>query len=348
MISLYDIQGLLELYDIGDVEQISHARRGFVNETAFVTTTQGRFVVRRSHRRMKEATHRYRHRLISWLVEHDFPAPDVIPARNGETLIACDGRFFEVRTFCEGKDFNPERSGQRYSFGELLARYHQLVRRFPAPPDDSGAPRYSPAAVLGLTEILLERDIMGDLHDLLSWYDLRAAEIRRTMNMDSYNALPHLVLHGDVHSDNVLFNESEAVALLDYDQATYDARIVDLADALIGFATAEDRAGWKSWGVFRGPLDIDASAELISGYVSREPLSATELELLPTLVELAWLQGELGRVVSTADGAPEYHRDVLNQGQQLVGWIAEHRDRLLERWRAVDKLELVSGPAKAA
>jgi homoserine kinase type II len=349
MISPYDIQGLLELYDIGDIEQVSHARRGFVNETAFITTTKGRFVIRRSHRRMKEAAHRYRHRLIHWLVEHDFPAPEVIPTRDGETLIISDGRFYEIHAFCEGKDFNPERPGQRYSFGDLLARYHQLVRRFPAPPDDNGAPRYSPMSVLGLTEVLLERDVMGDLYDLLSWYDLRAAEIRRNFKPEYIEALPHLVLHGDVHSDNVLFNENEAVALLDYDQATYDARVMDVADALIGFATAENCAEWKSWGVFRGPLDIEASVQVIAGYISQEALSEAELEILPSLVELAWLQSELGRVVSTADGAPEYHRDVLNQGQQLSGWMAEHREELLERWRNAATVKLVaSGPAKAA
>lgn len=332
MISSADIDELLRHYDLGPVESVSHARRGFVNETAFVTTLRGRFVIRRSHRRITEANHRYRHDLVHFLLAREFPAPRIISTRNGDTLMVLNGRFYEVLEFIAGEDFNHSRPGQQYSAGELLARYHHTIEGF-APPPGTSDPRYSPQTVLGLTERLLERDMMGELHDPLSWYDMRAVAIRRLMPRDFYEILPHLVIHGDIHTDNMLFACEEAIALIDYDQVTWDARIVDLADALIGFATDHRYRERMAWGVFQGPLDEQAADRLMAGYLAVQPLNNVELQLLPLLVELIWLQGELGRVISTPDGAPDYHMEVLEQGRWLAHWIGNRRENLFEHWK---------------
>lgn len=333
MLTTSDITRVMDLYDLGRLRNVTQARRGFVNETAFLHTDRGRFVMRRSHRRLSEAALRYRHRLITWLINHDFPAPDIIPSRTGETLVELSGRFYEVRAFVEGGDFDPSRPGQLVSVGAILARYHEAVRGFQRPSDIS-EPRYSPQTILGLTERLLERDMMGELYDWLSWYDMRAAQLRQILPPASYASLPHLVIHGDIHSDNLLFAGDEVAALIDYDQATWDARIVDVADALIGFATSSGQTKQLQWGVYQGPLDPDNAARLISGYAEIAPLSRVEIEMLPLIVELVWMQGELGRVISTPEGSPEYHQDVLNQGRWLSQWIQERGQSLAAQWLA--------------
>lgn len=336
MLHTSDITRLLALYDLGKLQNVTQARRGFVNETAFVQTDRGRFAVRRSHRRLGEAGHRYRHQLIAWLARHDFPAADLIPARNGDTLIEIKGRFYEVRAFVEGGDFDPNRPLQAVSVGAMLARYHQAIQGF-MPPPDVPEPRYSPQTILGLTERLLERDMMGELYDWLAWYDARAAQLRTIVSPAAYAGLPQLVIHGDIHSDNMLFVGDEAVALIDYDQATWDARLVDVADGLIGFATASGHVDKLQWGVYQGPLDVDRSVRLMSGYAEVSPLTNAEIELLPSLVELIWLQGELGRVISTPEGSPDYHQDVLSQGRWLSSWIQERGQRLVNVWLAANE-----------
>jgi homoserine kinase type II len=330
MLTTSDTTRVLSLYDLGKVFKVTPASRGFVNETAFVQTDRGRFVVRRGHRRLGEAAQRYRHRLIDWLTDHDLPTAELIPARNGDTLVTLDGRFCEVRTFVEGGDFTADRPLQAANVGATLARYHQIVKNFPPP--EKLPPRYSPQTILGLTERLLERDFMGELYDWLSWYDLRAARLRQQLNARDYAALPHLVIHGDIHCDNLLFDGDEVAALLDYDQATWDARIVDVADGLIGFATASNYTDKLQWGVYQGPLDEEQAARLIKGYVEVEPLSRAEIEALPLLVEIIWLQGELGRVISTPEGSPDYHQDVLTQGRWLSTWMQERSQRIAAHW----------------
>ncbi len=331
MLTTSDVLNLLSHYDLGKVRDITSAYRGAVNETAFVHTSQGRFVVRRAHWRLSGTHHRYRHRLIAHLHGCDFPTPPVLPARSGETLVEIGNRFYEIMPFVRGKDYDPARPQQVSSVGATLAWYHTLMQRMPEPPGAKGL-RYSPETMLALIEELLERDVMGDLTGILSWYDRRIARLRRKLPTETYQALRHVVIHGDVHSDNVLFADDKVVALLDYDQIAWDIPLADLVDALVAFATAPDPEAY-AWGVFRGPLDVERAERLVTAYTQTTPLTFGELSLLPVLLETHWLHEELGRVISTPEGAPDYHQSVLDQGKQLSEWLQEHIDTLMHSWQ---------------
>jgi homoserine kinase type II len=272
--------------------------------------------------------------MINWLHARTFPAPGLIPTRDGDTLLTLDGRTYEVMECVQGSDYSSEQPGQLSSVAATLARYHLAIRDFTSPPE-TYTPRYSPQNVLSLTELLLERDIMGDLQEVLSWYDARASHLRNRMFDSTYKTLPHLMIHGDMHRENMLFSGDQVTALLDYDQATWDARIVDIADALIAFATSAKMENLM-WGLFQSALDEDRTCQFIEAYSSVWALSHAEISMLPTVIEMLWLQGELGRVVSTPEGAPDYHETVLNQGRWLSGWLNERRDRLIGRWIKVN------------
>lgn len=336
MLSAREIRRVLALYDLGEVERARQAVHGYVNETVFVDTSCGRFVVRRNHRRIAEASHHYRHGLIKHVRAHGVPAPELIAARTGTTLVELDGRYYEVAAFVEGGDYDPQSVAHTRGVGELLAHYHYAVAGYP-PPAHTGEPRYSGHNMSALIERLLERDIMGELHEPLAWYTARAAQLAAALPEREYAMLPHLVIHGDVHSDNLRFARDRPVALLDYDQVSWDARIVDLADGLVGFTTDDPGDNQVTWGVYRGPIDRERSALLIEGYTAVEQLTDSERAALPVLIELLWLRGELGRVYSTPEGAPEYHLAVLNQGRALSSWMQANREELIDVWAAMPK-----------
>jgi homoserine kinase type II len=216
------------------------------------------------------------------------------------------------------------------------------MQGFPPPPGEP-RPRYSPQNVLAVNETLVQRDVLGDLSDTLAWYDGRAARLRKQLADKDYRALPHLAIHGDVHSDNVLFAGNDVVALLDFDQVEWDTPLSDIADALVAFASvARSKVTGANWGVFPGVLDVARAELLMAGYASVRSLSPREVEILPLILEILWLQGEMGRVHNTPEGAPEYHLSVLDQGLGLSYWLNEHRDELVEKWKAV----MADPPAK--
>lgn len=333
MLTTADIAQVLSHYDLGKLSNVTQASRGFVNETAFVQTATDRLVVRRNQRRLSEATQRYRHQIINRLYEQGFPTPALIPTNDGDTLLKLDGRTFEIMTFVKGEDFNSERPQQLTSVGEMLAHYHNIVRDMPPPPDENPR-RYSPQGVLAMNETLLKRDMMGDLTPMLSWYDLRGARLRSLLPDETYDRLPHLPIHGDIHRDNVLFAGDQVVALLDYDQVAWDTPVADLADALVAFASV-DKPCILNWGVFQGPLDEERAELLIEGYTRVAGLSPLEISMLPVLLEVLWLEGELGRAISTPEGDPDYHLAVLQQGHDLSRWLDANRERLMEQWTAL-------------
>jgi homoserine kinase type II len=327
MLTTADVDRALRSYDLGTVRTVKPASHGAVNETAFAETSGGRYVIRRNQRKLGRASLELRHQLLAWLRSRGFPAPRLVPARSGDMAVEVDGRLVEVFTFIDGDEFNPDRPAHLSGAGAILARYHRAVEDFPDAPPPAG-PRYTPASLMGLTERLMQRDIMGELTEPLSWYDRRAAELRRALPDSAYAALPHVLIHGDLHRDNLIFRGDTVAALIDFDQVTVDARIVDLADALVDLAVGAEPPDWFPWGVYAGPLDPARARTLLSGYESFAPLSPGERAALPVLLEVIWMQGNLRRVLGTSDAEPDYHNEVLGQGRRLAKWIQEHRDFL--------------------
>lgn len=322
MLTPYDIERLLRNYDLGTLRAIRPASHGLVNETSFIETSRGRYVVRRNQPKIGRASILLRHRLLTWLRARGFPAPRLIVARSGETAIELDGRLCELATFIDGDEFNPDRPAHLAGTGALLARYHDAVIGFPNPPPAQG-PRYTPLSLHGLIERVMQRDVMGDLIELLTWYDRRTADLQRLLPEPVYGALPSLLIHGDIHRDNLIFRGDVVAALIDFDQVTIDARLVDLADALVDFAVGRPPADWYPWGVYAGPLDATRVRALLNGYTQALPLSSAEREALPVLVEVVWLQGNLRRVLMTADADVDYHLELLDQGRNLSLWLNE-------------------------
>ncbi|HMO58834.1 MAG TPA: homoserine kinase [Roseiflexaceae bacterium] len=310
-----DIERILAHYDLGRLIHVQSAAHGFVNQTAVVVTEGGRFVVRRNHQRFGLPAQRRRHALIGRLYAGGIPTAPLVAARDGETLVVIDGRGCEVQEYIAGDDFDPQCPAQLDSIGMLLAQYHEVAATA-APPVTDDPPRYTPQRIGALVEQLLERDVMGELHDALAWYGDRAAQLRIRLPDELRATLPRTIIHGDIHPDNLRFCGAHVSALLDFDQAATDVRIVDLAEALVAFAG--ERRPEELWGVFRGPLDPLRAARLCAAYQAHSPLSSAEHVALPVLIECLWLTGELGRVISTPEGAPEYHLAVLDQGHRLA------------------------------
>lgn len=331
MLTKRDVANVLACYNLGDLQNLAHACRGYVNETVFIDTDRGRFVLRRNSRRFSKDDQSYRHSLVAWLAEEHLPVPPFIPTRNGETLCEMNGDYYEITPFIHGGDFDFNQMEQVSSVGATLGAYHKAIEGFRRPQQQC-APRYDIHGVLALTEKLLQQDMMGDLQEYLKWYDTRAMEARAILSHTVYQALPQLVIHGDMHRENVLFRGNKVVALIDFDQITWDARLVDLVDALVAFATSTERLPHMMWGMFTGPLDEKRAWSLIEAYARVTPLTEAELAVLPTMLELLWLQGELGRVISTPDGDPAYHQSVLEQGRWLANWISERRESLIAAW----------------
>jgi Ser/Thr protein kinase RdoA (MazF antagonist) len=74
-----------------------------------------------------------------------------------------------------------------------------------------------------------------------------------------YPELPLLTIHGGCPRGNALFSGDRLITMLDFDNARYEARVLDLAIALHGFAKVFGERGFPD---FKVPLDL----EVVSGF----------------------------------------------------------------------------------
>ncbi len=171
-----------------------------------------------------------------------------------------------------------------------------------------------------------------------------------------HERLPNLVIHGDYHSGNLLFEGNRIVGVVDYDKACWQPRIVELAEALIYFASS--RPGHLKHLVYPGVLDWDKFASFLDSYScavssddvktveghdsrwpihekDRDPfpghaiLQTNEAHALPDYIHSIWLSVSLQRLLET-DCPSTIALEALHEILLLGTWSAENRQHMIK------------------
>ena len=85
------------------------------------------------------------------------------------------------------------------------------------------------------------------------------------------------LVHGDYRAANILWRESDIVAVLDFEEVQWGYRVNDLAWAAVHLGTR-----YHDW----GPIGPEIQQTFLQSYQAAHPLDATEAAWLPAL--LAW------------------------------------------------------------
>ncbi|MCW2854284.1 MAG: aminoglycoside phosphotransferase [Nocardioides sp.] len=151
--------------------------------------------------------------------------------------------------------------------GATLAGLHDALASYPE------ADRF-PAAAAG-TESLAAQ--------VAQWLDSAPAHkpqvacdvLRRLVAAAPAAVLPTQLVHGDYRSANVLCDGSEVVAVIDFEEARFDHRIVELgrSAALLG-------TQFHHW----GPVSSEVRSQFLDGYQSVRALTPNEVAWWPITV----------------------------------------------------------------
>ncbi|WP_437968341.1 homoserine kinase [Sorangium sp. So ce260] len=93
--------------------------------------------------------------------------------------------------------------------------------------------------------------------------DELTARLQRIRDAAPRTSGPETLIHGDLFRDNVLWQDGEISALLDFESASRGSAAFDLAVTMLAWCFGDD-------------LDPDLAAALAAGYVSVRPLSTDE------------------------------------------------------------------------
>jgi homoserine kinase type II len=320
---------ILAHYDLGALRNYGRISRGFVNEKWLVETTAGRYLLKRRHPNLREPVLvGAQHALMRYLHSTGFPVPTVIPARHAATFLTLENETYEIQAYIPGAPCDITKPTHFAAAARTLGWYHNAVRGFDHPVLHRPGARYGPKA-------------LGRIVDRLAaaWHGRTSPQVDRligeltehTRDLETcfaeFNRLPELVIHGDYYADNLILRDDVVVGVVDYDLAHWSSRAIELAEALIYFAT--ERPGPLKYIVYAGVLDLAAVREFLAAYVDTTRLSRAETSALPHLIRAIWLCASLDpplKPLLSLEAAPQALPEVL----RLANWACEHASDIVE------------------
>lgn len=324
-----ELRRALGYYDLGELRTARRIKRGFVNDNWVVETARGRYFLKRRHPHLRRPDLiRAQHDLMAWLRQANFPVPAIVPTVSGETFLALDGEFCEIHEYIEGRPYDHDRPAHLEEAAVTLGRYHTCVQGFASQAlRDLGA-LYGPTILRTTLTDLSEAwglDRKPDLAQMAGQLEAHALDL--ATRLAGHSVLPHLVIHGDYYGGNLLFDGDRIVGVVDYDKARWQPRVIELAEALIYFAT--ERPGHLQHIVYSGTLDLGVVQQFLAAYNDMASLSEPEIHALPHWIRTIWLCASLNpplEPLMSPEAAPQAAPEVL----ALADWAQAHASAIVE------------------
>jgi len=301
-----------------------------------IDTPRGRFVIRRRPAEFagRDAT-RFDHALLARLADAGFPVPRPLPRPDGATAMEHEGRVYEALAWVEGEPFAEGDLRAIAGVGTFLARFHQtLAGDFP-PGKASYLREDHPDLLAPYLADLYGRGVGRCVEQQLDSLAGQVQLIREQLDAGLYPALPHGVIHGDVHPGNFRFRAGEVSAVYDFDYLSVQAQVRDVCDAIMFFASRrEEPLEPDRIRSLAQPFvpDLEWSGRLLRSYGSRRPLAEGEWQALPWLMRSRWLQMRLrgSRKVPADEKAPF----VLHRVFEVIVWLDREAEAFFRRLEA--------------
>ena len=320
---------VLGYYALGGLKAARRTEHGFVNDNWIVETGRGRYFLKRRHPRLRQPDLiRAQHDLIERLRQAGFPAPTIVPTATGETFLVLGGEFYEIHAHIEGEPYDHDRPAHLEEAALTLGHYHIHVEGFaPQALRDLGG-LYSPAILSTILAHLTEAwqlDRDPDLARARRQLEAQAADL--TICFAGHGALPHRVIHGDYYAGNLLFDGDRIVGVVDYDKARWQPRVVELAEALIYFASP--RPGHLKHLVYPGFLDWEPFARFLQNYARAAVLVENEMRALLDYIRCIWLAVSLKRLLEKGPRPPEA-LEALREVLTLGNWASANARQMVK------------------
>jgi homoserine kinase type II len=337
-----DVDLLRRVYDIGEWFTWDRTPTGYTNHSFFITTSTGKYVLRRSNMHWKTRkgadAMKFEVRLIGHLRECGYPAPQIIPTREGDRYFAHQGAFYLMTAFIVGAPYDEQNTAHLLVAGEALGRYHRLVRTLSGP-SYASPPILGPRAISTLDRAehlvapFLSAEEREHLRNQTSYLRSQFASIPRAV-AERYPALNKQVIHGSFSATSLIFTGDALAGVLDYDRARFEAVATDLAIAIRSFCLHRGR-NERRW----ADLDYTRCRDLLAAYQGVEPLPEEELRALPLILRqhfaikaLKRCDNLLWRNTIAPQEAARARRKLakrLEKGAARLRWLEEHSRELV-------------------
>ena len=236
------------------------------------------------------------------LLSQGIPVAEYFNTTQGKPYVRSAGIFWCLMKKIKGSVFDPfvgDTTQNGIALGKAVAQIHIALKNI------ENKIKVPEKTVLEELQSWIEPALKK--HDFL-FHDNIIASIYNL----NYHALPRQLIHRDIHTGNLLFENNELTGYIDFDMCQRNIRIFDIA--YLGCSQLvdhyKDAARLQQWcEIFSG---------MLQGYDEISPLSEAEIEAIPTLFVFI-------EVLFTAfflqNDAPETAKNCAN----LANWLYENR-----------------------
>lgn len=240
------------------VSDFSHIEGGAGNTSFLLHTTRGKFILTVFDIPTERVV--AISQLLLHLEAYQFPTTHVISRIEGGEITAIQGKSVLIKPFIPGQVIQDLDEAQLAQIGAATAQLHQI----PAPNCVPNEHDYG----LQIFPDIIGYQIDPEYED---WLKQKYNFLRKSIPSD----LPTGLIHGDLFFDNILFDQGQFKAIIDFEEACHNYFIFDLGMAILGLCAEGSR------------INLIKVQALTSGYHQIRHLMQQEKDILQTMVVYA-------------------------------------------------------------
>jgi len=267
-----DFIKILYDYDLGQYCGSEPIVKGSVQTNYIVRTSGGKYIFRYYENRSKESAS-FETNLIRYLKRKNYPCPEPIANLHGRCIGTHEGKPFCFFEFFEAKDVENPSEEQSKQLIRKAAELQDITKKY-RPSNKNYRWNYSPELCKQLAEEKAEKLNTLTAKKKLTWIQAELAKLILP------KPLPKGICHCDFHYSNVLFDNDQFKALIDFDDANYTYLVFDL----VGLVES------NAWPHKKDEvLDFDQARKTVDEYSRYRPLTRVEKRHLFDVYKLSIL-----------------------------------------------------------
>lgn len=278
-ISEKDFAQILSSYDLGNFKDTQPISKGSVQTNYLIQTSKGKFVFRYYENRSKESV-LFEANLIKYLNDKKYLCPLIQENKNGDYVEVYKDKPFVLFEFIEGEHLKNPNESQKKQLIQKVAELQNVTKDF-----DSPYKQYRWNYNIELCKELAKKETeklnTDYAREKLKWYLLELS------NINLPESLPKGICHCDFHFSNILFENGQFKALIDFDDANYTYLTYDLATLINPFIPSFD---WNSWSNFRKEddvFDFTEAKKVVTEYIKHREVNEEEMKYLIDVFKLS-------------------------------------------------------------
>lgn len=304
------ISNVLTLYGITSGWQGKRSEGGMNNSTFMLHTNGATYMMRQYETHNDQAKIAFEHGVLTALRHTDFkldsPRP-VVSVKNHKTyqVVQADaeGRTKIVTLFHYLEGVNPvwEQADQLLQLGRAAGHLSSSLAKLDLKSEPVYPPYYRIDEAYPLCSPSRLMELCASPPETLTACAAQLAQLREELPglfeaLRGMDQLPHQLVHGDVNASNVLADSQGRIcAILDFEFATWDLRVMELAVPMSDMLTMDKSEAWM-W---------KAQARLVEGFREKVELTAQELRAIPHLILLRSLDVVMHFISRMMEGTDE-------------------------------------------